>query len=500
MSVEPSLSTESANKLTLKEARRRCGELIRRGFNLSGPALIEALPASGKSYGVVQWAAETEKPLTVFAPRHDLLDEYAEWCTDRDLSVKWLPSFHRDCESVSLDDDGEPEDELTKKLLNLHDQAIKGETIHQEASRLLGEDLPCQHDGRCPYLDELNINSEEYDVLLGHYLHAYQTDWTDGRYVAIDEFPGDAFVQEFTGKVPQAVTAYVENNDDLPFYDYDDLLNRGSEFQDEVEAWKDDVWSHYDTSHVLRSANASAHSLGPLMTMANLEREPLENRWRYADLGDGKVAVRNTEHEWSFLVPPNLEDAESVVALDGTPVLELWELVIGAEMKRISLHDGGQKQAYLEEVLGLEIIQTTENWNAYQGGEGVSPTIDIPLLEKIGEVEGSKPGVISSKKGLKQFENYGLGSLVSGTENYGNLKGSNDFGTTRVGLILGNPHPGDDVIEKWSAFAGLSAERREGTFGKDTDYGFFGNRVMEALVITKFYKRRCDSDESRRTA
>lgn len=75
-----------------------------------------------------------------------------------------------------------------------------------------------------------------------------------------------------------------------------------------------------------------------------------------------------------------------------------------------------------------------------------------------------------------------MDSLASKTENYGNLKGSNAFGTTRLGNILGNPHPGDDVIEKWSALAGHSAKRRPGTAGKATDYGHFGNRVMEALV------------------
>lgn len=458
--------------------------MIQQGFSISEVALIEALPASGKSYGVVKWAAETENQITVFAPRHDLLDEYEEWCAgdDLDLSVTRLPSLHRDCESVSLDANGEPRDELTKKVLALHRQGVRGNTIHQQAGRLLGEDLPCQRDGECSFVKKTNVNTDGYDVLLGHYLHAYQTDWTDERYVAIDEFPGDAFVQEFTGKVPPAVTAYVEQEDRLPFLDYEDLLDCQSEFRSEVEAWKCEVWSHYDSTHVLRSNNSSAHSLGPLMTMANLEKEPLDNRWRHADLGDGKVAARNTEHEWSFLLPPNLEGAESVVALDGTPILELWELVIGTEIERIPLLDDRQKQAYLEGVLGLEIVQTTDNWNAYQGGEGVSPTVDIPVVEKIGELDGRKPGVITSKKGIRQYENHGLDSLASKTQNYGNLRGSNDFATLRLGIILGNPHPGDGVIEKWSALAGHSAERREGTSGKATDYGYFGNRVMEALV------------------
>jgi len=105
--------------------------------------------------------------------------------------------------------------------------------------------------------------------------------------------------------------------------------------------------------------------------------------------------------------------------------------------------------------------------------------------KKIAEVEGRNPGVITSKKGLNQYENHGLNSLVTQTENYGGLKGINTLGTTRVGVILGNPHPGDDVIEKGGALANISVERQEGTEGKNTDYGPFGNRAMEAEIQNK---------------
>ncbi|GGI95123.1 hypothetical protein GCM10008995_01590 [Halobellus salinus] len=504
MSVDPSTSTVVSSEPNKESIRGRVTEIIRRGFSSPEITLIEALPASGKSYGVLSWAAETGNQLTVFGPHHDLLDEYEGWCKqgDLDLSVTRLPSFHRDCKSVSLDKKGRPADELTEKLLARYRQGLKGEKIHEEASRLYGEDLPCQHDSQCPFIQKLSIEVEDYDVLLGHYLHAYQDDWTDDRYVAIDEFPGDAFVQEYTGKVAPAVTAYLREEDQLPFHDYDDLLTRGSDFPMEVEAWKDDLWQPYDSTHVLQSPASAAHALAPLMTMANLEKERLENRWQHADLGDGKVAARNTEHEWSFLLPPDFENAESVVALDGTPVTELWELVLGTEVNHLALFAHDQRQKYLEEVLELSIVQTTENWNAYQSGEGVAPTVDIPFVEKVGDIEGQKPGVISSKEALKQYKNHGIKSLVSKMENYGGLKGINSFGTLRSGVILGNPHPGDGVIEKWSALAGYSAKRKEGTEGEDTDYGFFGNRVMEAKIhnevlqaVMRFGREECNGEK-----
>lgn len=251
MSVDPSTSTGVSSELNKESIRGRVTEIIRRGFSSPEITLIEALPASGKSYDVLQWAAETGNQLTVFGPHHDLLDECEGWCKadDLDLSVTRLPSFHRDCASVSLDNKGRPADELTGKLLARYRQGLKDEKIHKEASRLFGEDLPCQHHGQCPFIEKLSIEVEDYDVLLGHYLHAYQDDWTDNRYVAIDEFPGDAFVQEYTGKVAPAITAYLRKEDQLPFHDYADLLERGSDFPMEVEVWKDDLWQPYDSSH-----------------------------------------------------------------------------------------------------------------------------------------------------------------------------------------------------------------------------------------------------------
>ena len=62
----------------------------------------------------------------------------------------------------------------------------------------------------------------------------------------------------------------------------------------------------------------------------------------------------------------------------------------------------------------------------------------------------------------------------------------NKFSDKRLGVILGNPHPGDHVIKKWSALTGHSAERNciegEKQTGSDTDYGEFGNTVMNTFV------------------
>jgi hypothetical protein len=90
------------NKVTKSNARARFSCLLKKEFTEDNPALIEALPAVGKSYGVVKWAAQTGNPVTVFTERHELYDQYQDWATnDFDLTVRQLPVFHNDCPTVT---------------------------------------------------------------------------------------------------------------------------------------------------------------------------------------------------------------------------------------------------------------------------------------------------------------------------------------------------------------------------------------------------------------
>jgi len=65
---------------------------------------------------------------------------------------------------------------------------------------------------------------------------------------------------------------------------------------------------------------------------------------------------------------------------------------MGADIERIPLLDDDQKQLYLESVLGLNLVQTTDNWNAYQGGEGVSPPSIYPLWKRSQKLKAETPG------------------------------------------------------------------------------------------------------------
>ena len=442
----------------------------------------------GKSYGVVKWAETTGNRLTLFTSRHDLYDQYEEWCVERELKYRTLPAFHRECETMG---EGHPIEEAIQSAYN---SGISGANIHENAKAYFGQSLPCQKDGRCSYMEQREFEPDEYDVLIGHYLQAHNEDYIEERYVAFDEFPGDAYFFEPThNEATRAITNYLQTDDDLPFENWKQLTRRRfkSEYQDEVDAWKEEMsgYAHRDTRRQSqRSPDYHAHA--PLLTHAGLEFELLDNEWEVAELDAGRVAVKSPDDEWTVLVPPRLYAAESVVALDGTPNLTKWRLVLGGNwISHEPVLDGDtEKREYLRDVLGLTIVQTNAGAKPYQSGTHVNTNSDGALLEGIEKDEGHKPAVITSKNALAKYDEAGVTHHIEVSEHFGNLKGSNEFETTRLGTVIGSPHPPEDEgVERWGALAGESVQRRTDADGRvkrgtDLDFGPLGNSLFRDVV------------------
>lgn len=462
-------------ELTRKDIWNRCSEAITRGFENDHPTLIDAPPASGKSHSVIQWADEADQPLTVLAPRHDVLDESEKRCDERGLSVRRLPSFHRDCGSLSVNADGSPEDERTRNLLGEYQQGLSGVQLHKEWDGA----LPCEADGECPFVAAHQFEAGDYDVLLGHYLHAYHDAWIEDRYVTVDEFPGDAYLRNFSEEFRRAVTRLLDDVE-LDIDHYRDLANNRERYESDVEEWYRERWSPYDATHVARNPSDDTHAFAPAMVLALVREQNRDNGWGYADLGDGNRAVSDESEDWWFLFPPNFDCAESVLGLDGTPLPELWELILGPEMEHVTLLNPTERRAFLETVLGLELIQTSTKAKPYLSGRSVTPEKDLALIEGIRQFEGEPPTVISSKAALDKYRDRTdeFDSMTAAKEHYGNYKGSNQFASHSLGIILGCPNPGHGEIMKWSALAGEVATEPD-EHGMAKDFGPFGNRVLE---------------------
>ena len=484
-------TNEQATIPSVEMARKWLYEAVNSGFNRDHPVLIDALPSIGKSYGVIKWAAATENPLTVFTARHDLFDQYTKWAEERGLSCLTLPSFHNDCETAN----GGHGESWQSRVLDTYRQLglLPGE-IHQRAEELFGEPLPCQQEGDCSYFAARDFDPEEVDVLIGHYRHAHVPERVEGRYVAFDEFPeGEFLIKYSAGTVSKAVSSYLATNDDLPFSYLKDLKEsrRNPERKRAGTEWFEQYnpTLKRDVDGAVTAPGGNGHPEAPTMTYAILVAENLANRWEYAQLPDGRTAVVNPKDEsLTVLNQPALDGAKGVIALDGTPTVEKWRLMLGDDLRHQPIMTEREKRSYLRDTLGIRVIQTTVAANHYSGRSAISvtPNKDLVLFEGVSLRENVPPALITSKSALAQYEENGICDIVEETEHYGNLKGSNKFSRTRVGIVAGSPHYGDDYIKRWSALAGESAEEAHDEDGirmkgMEQDFGEYGNQILYGM-------------------
>ena len=444
--------SDDGRALTLSEARERCQERIDTALRNGEQTLIDALPAMGKSYGVVQGAARTDTPITVFTARHDLYGQYGEWCEEQGLSYHRLPSFHHDCPTAK----GEHGDDWQEEVLAIYRDGVMAGEIHKYAKQYFGQPLPCDDGQECAYKQAWDAVSEEADVLIGHYTHAYNPNLTAGRVAVFDEFPADSFLVEFDGDtVPSAVSAYLSEQDCLPFDDHTELVEgRNSERGDEAREWFDAEDLERDGESVLSDQSEAAHAFAPLLTYAVLVGENLGNGWEHADLdpkagvGNHRRAARNRDSgEVHLLLPPELDDARGVIALDGTPTLDLWKMTVDTRLSRAAILSDEERADYLTDALDCSIVQTAgDSAYSYSGGKAVKPERDALLFEAVADREGTEPALISTAKAISQYEQEDALAPIGKHEHYGNLKGSNRLKSERVGIVAGSRHYGDEWL------------------------------------------------------
>jgi len=480
-------TADDETALTLDEARTRCQRHIDTALRNGAHTLIDALPAMGKSSGVIRGAAKTDTPISVFTARHDLYGQYSEWCEEHGLSYHRLPSFHEDCPTAR----GEHGDDWREDVLELYGEGVMAGEIHKYAEQYFAQPLPCDDGQECPYKQGWDFESDEYEVLIGHYQHAYNPNITAGRVAVFDEFPANSFFVEFDGDTVQlAVSDYLSRQDGLPFGDYTELIEfRNSEQGDEARDWFDADDLIRDGEPVLSDESGTAHAYAPLLTYAVLCGDNLGNGWECADLdleagiGTHRRAARDRKSgEVHLLLQPELDEAKGVIALDGTPTTDLWQLTVDTGLSRAEILSDEERADYLSDALDLSIVQTAGDFAySYSGWDNADPERDGLLFEAVADREETEPALISTKKAIDQYEQAGALKPVGKHEHYGNLKGSNQLEDEYVGIVAGSTHYGDKYVKMWGALADECVERVGDGRGMNLDYGEFGNAVLRHM-------------------
>lgn len=524
----------------LSAVRDHTRKLIESSSDAEDPVLIEAPPNSGKTTNAIRLASEADKPVTYLARRIDLYEQAEQKAEEYDdLRYERIPAPQRDCETFLGDNDGS-----ATAVQRLYEKGYSGRRIHLN----FRDYAPCGMD--CDYINTLETIDEEIesiDLLIGHHSHCTRNQYVRNRIVIIDEFNPDPFLQRFPGDnstviddpgniIPGFLNALDETDTGFPnetYGDVTDLVQRreGPEGWQEAIDWfrehgasrreaqnfdfLDPTLGEYDDIHAyapfLTFSLLCMERVGPGIDLAPPPGGALDEIWQEADLGPATKCLRDRNTgEMYALNPPDLSAASQVIGLDGTPTIELWNLLFAPEngfdhRKVIAREDF---PAYLRSAMNMSLIQIGDGWHPYAAGN-ISDA-DPNRFIAIQTLEERPFALVSTKQALERYQNRGLlDTFVKRTDSnqdatdtrvsedhqalhYATLKSSNAFEKESLGVVAGMPHPGDDLVELWAGFCGEAVgvsrsdeEDVEKSFGElgDKIYEYFAHdQVVQAIL------------------
>jgi len=468
----------------------KCSNVLEQAFETDGRILIEALPALGKSTGIIRTIANTGRQTVIFTERHDLYDQLKEECEKRGLSCKVLPSFYLHCPTAGKEEVRQYGAEWADRFSKAYTEGYSARYLHDHAHDVFGEELPCREQGACLFESRLDTEWKEFDVLIGHYNHMFRGEYSESRNVVIDEFPGDSvLVSLSSNQVKKEIHRYLTTETNLPFSTDKEILryrfsHSSEEDQSEVTEWlkRWDTKNFETVGQRFGNPNTRGTAYAPLLVRAALQSRQIEGGWSRVELNDGTIIVERPDGTVDILRPLPFDEKTRILALDGTPSLEMWRAVLGDELKHFPVLDENEKREWLG-LLGLRIIQLTDTPVPVLGGRNKSKT-DYALIEEIARREGKAPFVVTSQNGFNHVSPFKSDNLTWEGEHYGNLKGTNKLDGHNPVLIIGSPQQSDHVIQKWAAIRGHSATRATDESGNDfkgtkLDFGPIGNDVLQ---------------------
>ena len=519
---------DSTNASDFEAVRNHTAEMIQDAAKKEEPVLIEAPPGSGKTTNAIKLALEEERPITYLASRIDLYEQAEEWCEEQeDISYERIPAPQRDCPTFRGENDGS-----VSAVNRLYAKGYSGREIHLRFPNLTPCGTSCEYYQK---VDRIDNEIGSIDFLIGHHTHCNRHQYVRNRVVIIDEFNAEPFLTPFPDEASDAIDdpgeiisaflkAVGDHDDAFPTDEYQDvtdlLQNRDSSsgWAAAVDWFRNHGAGRYDAQRfgfLEPSAEEynKTHAYAPFLTFSLLCMEKigpgigvapppggtLDGVWENANLGKATKCLRNRNTGTMYsLQPPDLTDAAQVIGLDGTPTIELWNLLFAPEtgfdhQQVISRDDF---VAYLESSMNMSLVQMGGGMHPYAGGR-VSE-LDEQRFATVQARTSDQFALISTKKALERYKEWGWLDLfvrrAEDTEdpdedssrlfeeyqalNYGMIKSSNEFEKEALGVVAGMPFPNDDQVKIWAGLCGQAVEVSEnGGDDGERSLGEFGDRI-----------------------
>lgn len=429
--------------------------------------ILQAPMGAGKTTQVSPAASETDEPTSMFVNRgrKEQYGRVEEYAADNNLSCKVLPSFPKDCPSAN----GEHADELAEKVMDWYERGARPKDIHEK------DEVPCGDD--CPYREDWRFDPVDFDIIVGHYTHANVRHIVDDRTVIFDEFPEEVFESVYDDNLAEAVTHYLQQEDEIPFENFTELLEGRHDTKrclDTFDALPDEL---YDSSLAFEGGYASA----PKIVYTILMRGRSVGGFERVELYTGDIGLFDKENmEVRILSPPYMPYANNVIGLDGTPTPEMWRFALGEDLEHRRVLDDDERKEFVTNTMDYDFVVTTTSINPYNST--VKPKQAAVLIEEVSFAHSCKPGVITTataERGHEKLDDF-RSDLIGPSQHYGNIKSSNNFRKKEIGIVIGSNHFGDRFVKIWGAYAGERVERGDGK-GHNLTYGEFGDKILRHM-------------------
>lgn len=507
------------NAVTTDELRGLTCDTMKQAIRTEENACIDAIMTAGKSYGAFKAVADLDEQASVFVARNDMKEQSKQYALENGIDeddILVLPSITDDCPTWT----GQHGETWQKRIQAQYAAGASPKAIHG-----INDNIPCRGDhdhddddeALCEYEEKWKFDPDDYQVIIGHYKHAHVTHVTQGRVAVFDEAPVTQFTERLGGvDLVTSINTFLSQSVSPPVDDFDDLMQNRNDHETatECERWftqmqqQDEVdLTSPDNSGVIRNVDETGsdyHAYAPHAVYAIINSQPIadgsnfERCFMPGAMGGGLVFTTSEEHgEYycEFRQTPELDYTKSVLALDGTPLIDEsrndphkareWSQALGVPLKHRRVMGDADRQNYIKHTLGHKYVSASEFVNPYSSGTYNDMAGDAALCSAIKEVYGDgthaplafTPKAVADEYSEAGFEEQGL---VSGLDYPGNLRGSDRYGDERLLTILGSTHYGDHEIRRRAAW--LREHVTVTGKGTDRDYGSdIGNAILEQM-------------------
>lgn len=494
-------STRSAGRMgsvddwsTLQDYREGLARTIVQLVNEGANALVKADMGLGKTYTAGHLAQWQSKPITVYtrqwSTRHDIRDyALSDDCPEITIDdVVIAPTLQRHCES--FDEVEYPE--WTELIRTLQHQGATVSAVHKH----FGDDMPCQRDGRCEYSKRADFNPEDTALIIASPQHAYIESYNEDRVAVVDENSGGAYeIQLNDGEVKTAVSQYLDTVGG--WIEADTLTElQNMPTQDQMEVINELSGQALIDPELGLSQNGRRADT-PFLIVGSLQSRSLKkSMFQRAEVEiEGRTAVFLSDEKEggvTLRIPPMLHLATNVIALDGTPVKEMWENRLGRELEMVEFLDDEERQEYISEILGYTIYQTSKTRQPYSSGTYVNERHMLTLLEHVykrhgdGTFRGGKPVPFitskNAKERIKEFAPHPYETFIDSDKlHFGKIRSHDELKESDHLVVGGSRHPGDREIQRLAALDDYDIPEGNGK-GNDKTYGPDGDVYYEHVT------------------